>query len=47
MINVNNILIEQVITPRLVVSVYNQKGKTEELLGSCQVIIINDIKYTN
>jgi hypothetical protein len=27
----------QVITPRLLVSVYNQKGKSEELLASCQV----------
>ena len=36
---INIIKLGDVITPRLLVSIYNQKGASEELLGSCQVSI--------
>ncbi len=44
--DVNVIRIGNVITPRLLVSVFNRKGKTEELLGSCQVSISSVLSGT-
>lgn len=38
-INNKEVIVGPALTPRLLVNVYNKKGKEEELLGSCQVSV--------